>query len=184
VAAGAVFAWPAFDDAGFDDVVRAALERAAPAVTTGRAEEAGWAAVAAGALLVRGAAGVLLAGRFGVATRLALRFAAGLTERRVGCVAPLVVADTDGAEALGAAVAGACAVALAVGAVAGAAAEAGALGAGLVGGATAGPVAACDAGGVVDGVGGVAGVPKPGGVQAQARLAPAAATLSIDRMAK
>jgi hypothetical protein len=137
------------------------------------------AAVAAEELLVRGAAGVL-AGRFGVATRFALRFGVGLTERRVGCVAPLVVAETDGAEAFGAAVAWACAVAL----VAGAAAEAGALGAGLLGGATAGPDAAGDAGGVEDGVGGVAGVPKPGSVQAQARLAPAAATQSIDRRAK
>jgi hypothetical protein len=174
VVAGAVFAW-----LGFDEVVRAALERAAVAVTIGRAETAGLAAVAAEELLVRGAAGAL-AGRLAVAAR----FAVGLTERRVGCVAPLVVADTDGAEVLGAAVAGACAVALAEGALAGAAAEAGALGAGLLGGATAGPLAAGDAGGVVDGVGGVAGVPKPGGVHAQARLAPAAATLSIDRMAK
>jgi hypothetical protein len=178
VVAGAVFAW-----LGLDEVVRAALERAAVAVTIGRAETAGLAAVAAEELLVRGAAGAL-AGRLAVAARFALRFAVGLTERRVGCVAPLVVADTDGAEVLGAAVAGACAVALAEGALAGAAAEAGALGAGLLGGATAGPLVAGDAGGVVDGVGGVAGVPKPGGVHAQARLAPAAATLSIDRMAK
>jgi hypothetical protein len=138
----------------------------------------GWRALLGAALGVaagtRGAE--LLTGAFGGA----LDRRGVVAARRLEVVAPLVVAETgallcDAAGAVDGAGAGAGAAAAGAGSAA-----AGGVGAGVAGAVAGASAAGAELGAAV----GDAGVPKPGGVQAQARAAPTTPTLRTDRMAR
>lgn len=141
-----------------------AVERAAPEEVTGAIAVAGVEATDGRGAAAMGARVLLAAGA---------REALGLR------AAPLAVAELRAPDVVAAvgAVAGAAAVA---GAWAGAGAGAGAGAAGAGGTAAGAEAAGAGSGAGVGGAAGDAGVPKPGGVHAQAKPAPATATLSND----